>query len=119
MPGKSGGSPHPALLPILLMMSQNGRDLEKSLDELVNFVQSAKNALEAMRNGMETFQAGMMKIVPPGPPGSPSFLSGWPSPPPKQKDTVSTTPVKDSSPAPVNEAAEAAVKSPHTATEQD
>lgn len=105
MPGKSGGNPHPALLPIFLLMSQNGRELEKSLDELANFIQSARSALEAMRNGMEAFQAGMMKIAPPaGPPGNS----------PKQKDTVSTRPVKETIPKAENEAA---VNSPHKAAE--
>ena len=90
MPGKFGSDPHPALLPVLLMMTQNGSDIEKTLDELVNFIQSTKNALESMRSGVQTFHAGMLKMAPPPVrPGTPASWSGPPSPAPKQKDSVS------------------------------
>lgn len=96
MPGKFSTDPHPALLPVLLMMTRNVGDVEKTLDELINFMQSTKTALESMRSGVETFQAGMLKMAPPpGRPGTPAAWSGPPSPAPKQKDSFSNLPAND------------------------
>lgn len=75
MPGKFGANPHPALLPVLLMMTQGRGDVEKTLDELVSFIQSTKAALESMRSGIQTFQAGMLKMAPP--PGRPGTPASW------------------------------------------
>ncbi|MCL6610428.1 MAG: hypothetical protein K6T66_02685 [Peptococcaceae bacterium] len=72
MPGKFNRDFHPVMLPILLMMTQNGREMEKSLDDLASLIQSTKSALESMRNGVETFHAGLMKMAPPG------AQPGWP-----------------------------------------
>ncbi|MFZ5634627.1 MAG: hypothetical protein ACOY40_17505 [Bacillota bacterium] len=90
MPGKFGGGPHPALLPVFLMMSQPGRELEKTLDDLIDFIQSTKAAVQAMKNGMDTFQAGMLKMIPSA----------------KSNDSVATLPEKKADPKPVNEPAE-------------
>lgn len=107
MPGKFGADPNPALLPILLMMTQGRGDVEKTLDELVNFIQSTKAALESMRSGVQAFHAGMLKMAPPpGRPGTPATWSGSPSPAPKQKDSFSNLPVND----PVGKTEESPVK---------
>ena len=68
MPGKFNSDFHPAILPALLMLNQRGKEMEKSLDDLISFIQSTKNAMEALRNGVETFHAGLMKMVPPSAP---------------------------------------------------
>lgn len=65
MPDNFNRQLHPAMLPALLMLTQRGKEMEQSLDNLIGFIQSTKNALEALRNGVETFHAGMMKMVPP------------------------------------------------------
>ncbi|MCL6478007.1 MAG: hypothetical protein K6T65_06280 [Peptococcaceae bacterium] len=84
MPGRFGGNPHPALLPIFLMMSHPGGEPEKMLDDLIDFIQSTKAAVQAMKNGVETFQAGMLKMIPSA----------------KPKEPVSTLPDKKSYPTP-------------------
>lgn len=62
MPGKFGGNLHPAMLPVLLMASQNGREMEKALDDLLNFIQLTKTSLETLRSGIESFHSGMLKM---------------------------------------------------------
>ncbi len=82
MPGEFHGNPHPALLAVLLMMLQSGQEVEKSLDDLANFMQSTKSALGAMRSGVEAFHAGMLKMAPAPHQGRP------PSGPPKPKGPI-------------------------------
>lgn len=72
MPGKFG--PNSALLPIVLMMAQPGADAEKSLDDLMEFIQSTKAALQAMRNGIDTFHTGMLKMMPVPKPAAPAEM---------------------------------------------
>lgn len=86
--------PHPAVIPMLLAMSQDQLDLEKTLDDLMQLLQSTKNAVQAMRSGMETFHAGMVKVAYPssGQDGSPvSEPPEVPAKPVKEFD-----PIKDS-----------------------
>jgi hypothetical protein len=98
LPGKFGGGLHPALIPILLAMSQGESDLEKTLDDLANFIQSTKSAVEAMRSGIETFHASMLKMAPPpmaGKPGKPLTWPGWDPHPQKQPEPGDPVPVKE------------------------
>lgn len=55
--------PHSALIPMFLAMSQGQGNLEQTLDDLLQFIQSTKNAMQAMRSGMDTFQTGMLKMA--------------------------------------------------------
>ncbi|MFZ5595752.1 MAG: hypothetical protein ACOY31_01910 [Bacillota bacterium] len=68
MSDKYRTGPHPALLPLFLAISHPaGENIDQTLDSLVKFIQSTRDALQAMRNGMETFEAGMMNIAAPAP----------------------------------------------------
>jgi len=78
--------PHPALFPVLLAMSQSGESLEKMLDDMIKMMQSAKEAMQAMRSGYETFHAGLAKIAPQGAPTKPAAWFGGPPPPVKPKE---------------------------------
>jgi len=57
--------PQPFVIPMLLAMSQDQENLEKTLDDLIQIIQSTKNAIQSMRSGMETFHAGMVKVASP------------------------------------------------------
>lgn len=86
MPGENRNQIHPVLLPILMMLSQSGRDMEKSLEDLASFIQTTKSALQAVSSGLETFHAGMLKVAAPyGSPGSPAV----------KNDSAKSTPVAD------------------------
>lgn|GEM_PF-2674613 len=100
MPGQFMGGPQSTLLSVLLMLSQSGKEMEKSLDELMGFMNNTKSALEAMRSGMETFQAGLLKMAPPGQ-GRPPAWFGGPPPPPKPQAGIKPLPVE--SPAKPND----------------
>ncbi|MFZ5642759.1 MAG: hypothetical protein ACOY46_04105 [Bacillota bacterium] len=83
--------PNPALIPVLLAMTQNQDNFEKTLDDFIQLIQSTKNAMNAMRSGMETFQAGMMKIALP--------QGGQPAGPPANKPKEAyTKPVEEEKP---------------------
>ncbi|MFZ5646206.1 MAG: hypothetical protein ACOY30_01135 [Bacillota bacterium] len=56
--------PHPALLPVLLALSGPGENVDKTLDDIIRLIQSTKEAMQAMRSSVETFQAGIMKMAP-------------------------------------------------------
>lgn len=56
--------PHPALLPVLLALSGPGENVDKTLDDMIKLIQSTKEAMQAMRSSVETFQAGIMKMAP-------------------------------------------------------
>lgn len=56
--------PHPALLPVLLALTGPGENVDKTLDDMIRLIQSTKEAMQAMRSSVETFQAGLMKITP-------------------------------------------------------
>ena len=99
MPENKG--PHPALFPMLLAMSQSGENLEKMLDDMLKMLQSAKEAMQAMRSGVETFHAGMAKIAPQGAPPRPAAWFGGPHPSVKPKADTSPLPEEDA-PAPLN-----------------
>lgn len=79
--------PHPLVIPMLLAMSQGQEDLEKTLDDLIQVIQSTKNAMQSMRSGMETFHAGLAKVAFP-----PSGKSD--SPGQKGPAEISTQPIK-------------------------
>ena len=87
--------PHPFVIPMLLAMSQNQDNLEKTLDDLIQVIQSTKNAMQSMRSGMETFHAGMVKVA------FPSYGKGN-SPGQKEAD-ISTQPVKGAADSPAQE----------------
>lgn len=65
MPGKENGSLNTALLPVLFLLShgQRGGNPEKMLDDLIEFMQSAKGAMQAMKSSMETFQSGINMLA--------------------------------------------------------
>jgi len=86
--------PHPFVIPMLLAMSQDQDNFEKTLDDLIQLIQSTKNAMQSMRSGMETFHAGMVKVAFP-----PSGKSG--SPGQKGPAEISTQPIKGAADTPV------------------
>lgn len=88
--------PHPALLPVLLALTKSGDNADKVLDDVIMLVQSTKEAMQAMRSSIETFQAGMMKMAPLGAPQPYSGPGGHK--PAKPKNTSPPEPVKESSP---------------------
>lgn len=54
--------------PMLLALTGNGDDVEKRLEDLVNFIQTTQAAVQSLRSGMETFHTGFAKISqPPAP----------------------------------------------------
>lgn len=100
MPENKG--PHPALFTMLLAMSQSGENFEKMLDDMLKLLQSAKDAMQAMRSGVETFHTGMAKIAPQGAPPRPAAWFGGPPPPVKPKKDNPPLPAEDA-PAPLND----------------
>ncbi|MCL5058913.1 MAG: hypothetical protein M1130_13160 [Actinobacteria bacterium] len=85
--------PHPFVIPMLLAMSQDQENFEKILDDLIQVIQSTKNAMQSMRSGMETFHAGMVKVAFP-----PSGKAGQKGP-----AEISTQPVKGAGNTPAQE----------------
>lgn len=63
MPVRFPGSFNPSILPILLAMTPNRKETEKALEDLVGFMQSTRNAIEAFGNSMETFHNSYAKIA--------------------------------------------------------
>jgi hypothetical protein len=74
---------------MLLAMSQDQVDFEKTLDDLMQLLQSTKSSMQAMRNGMETFHAGMAKVSYPASGQAGGSSSGGPA-------EIPTKPVKES-----------------------
>ncbi|WP_104371308.1 hypothetical protein [Desulfocucumis palustris] len=56
------GGFHPLFIPMLLAITGNGDDVEKKLEDLMNFIQTTQAAVQSLRSGMETFHAGFSKI---------------------------------------------------------